>query len=87
MTTARSVIAHQTIHHEPGPNPATQTAPTSPDAKMPIPGSGIEQAEQKIRPLGPRLRDRRRQRAAADKSGRRADARQKPRKTQHVEIA
>ena len=30
------------------------------------PGAGIEQAEQEVRPLGPRLRDRRRQRAAAD---------------------
>jgi hypothetical protein len=48
--------------------------------------SGIEQAEQKIRPLGTRLRDHRGERAAANKSGRRADAGQKPRKTQHVEI-
>ena len=50
-------------------------------------GSGIKQAEQKIRALGTRLRDRCRQRGAADESGRRAEPRQQPRKTQDDKIA
>ena len=49
--------------------------------------AGVEQAEQEIRALGPRLRDRRRQRAAADESGRGADPASSRAKLKHEEIA
>ena len=51
------------------------------------PGSGVKQAQQEVRPLGPRLRDGRRQRSAADKGDRRADAHQQPCEAQDREIA
>jgi hypothetical protein len=50
-------------------------------------GSGVKQAEQEIRPLGTRLRDRGGQRRAADESARCSDARQQSRKAQHDKIA
>ena len=49
-------------------------------------GPGIKQAQEKIGPLGPRLRDRRRQRAAADEARRTGETGEQPREAQHDEI-
>ena len=87
MATESSVIAHHTIHHDPGPNALQHERRDQAGQQDAEPGTGIEQAEQEVRPLGPRLRDRCRQRAAADESDRGADTGQQPRKAQHDEIA
>ena len=50
----------------PGPNACSVNGAIRPDARIPRPGQGIKQAEQKIRALGLRLRDGCRERGAAD---------------------
>ncbi|GAA0006058.1 hypothetical protein BRDID11002_60620 [Bradyrhizobium diazoefficiens] len=37
-----SVIAHHTSHHEPGPKCWSVNGAISPEARMPMPGAGIE---------------------------------------------
>ena len=38
MAAASSVIAHHTIHHDPGPNACSTNGAISPDSRMPLPG-------------------------------------------------
>ena len=38
MATASAVIAHHTIHHEPGPNTFSTKGAIRPEARMPSPG-------------------------------------------------
>ena len=86
MDTESSVSATQTIHHEPGPKVLQHERRDQAGRKNTEAGSGVKQAEQKICPLGARLRDRCRQRGTADKSSGRANAGQQSRKAQHIKL-